>query len=95
MPTQTRKVTVKGMSPMTKGTRDEISRHEVAVYRTLGVNAPRWMTNAEIATAAGVARRTARLHTHRYARLGLIERAALFPRSPLPSVSSRRAAQRR
>jgi hypothetical protein len=60
-------------------TRDEISRHETAIYRVLHGSAPRWLTNAEIAKAAGVARRTARLHTQRYAELGLIERAAVFP----------------
>jgi DNA-binding IclR family transcriptional regulator len=58
--------------------RNEISLHEVRVYLALKA-AGGWLTNAEVAAAAGVAGRTARLHTLRLARLGVIDQAEVFP----------------
>lgn len=61
--------------------RSEISRHEVEVYNVL-LNAPdtAWLSNAEIAEQAkAVSPRTVRMHTRRFARLGLLDVAEVFP----------------
>ena len=59
--------------------KNEVSRHEVAVYRTLAENRDDWMTSAEIASASGVAPRTARAHALKLVRLGLLDQAEVFP----------------
>lgn len=70
--------------------RNEISLHEAKVFQVL--RADRWMTNHEIAAAAGVAPRTARLHTLRLQQLGIADVAEVFPghRFRLSSKASRR-----
>lgn len=55
---------------------DRISEVEVRVYRQL---ADEWLTNAEIAAQLGVAERTARVHTRRFAEEGIAECQRLFP----------------
>lgn len=57
----------------------EISRHEVAVYHTLWRSPGTWLTNTEVAVRSGVAPRTARLHTFRFVKLGLIDQIQVFP----------------
>jgi len=59
--------------------RNEISLHEVKVYRVLKGSPEKWFTNAEIAEAGGLKKRTARTHTLRFANLGIIEQAEVFP----------------
>lgn len=58
--------------------RNEISAHELRVYLVVA-GAAGWMTNAEIAAAAKVAPRTARLHTLRLVKLGVFDQAEVFP----------------
>ena len=59
--------------------RNEISLHEVKVYRVFKGSPDKWLTNAEVANAGGLKTRTARWHTMRFAALGIIERAEVFP----------------
>ena len=42
-------------------------------------NASRWFTNVAVASEAHVSSRTARAHTLKLVRLGLVEVAAVFP----------------
>ena len=56
----------------------KISPHETRVFLALK-KADCWLTNAEIAQAAGVALRTARHHAFRLTKLCIAEVAALFP----------------
>lgn len=58
--------------------RNEISVHEVRVYVALKA-AGGWLTNTEIAEAAKVAARTARAHTLKLVRLGVLDLAEVFP----------------
>jgi len=57
----------------------DVSLHEVRVFQLLRANPKRWFTNVEIANEAQVARRTARLHTLRFVKLGLLDLAQVFP----------------
>lgn len=57
--------------------RNEISAHEVKVFRALA--GQEWMTNREIAKASGVAERTVRLHTMRFVKIGIADLAEIFP----------------
>lgn len=58
--------------------RNEISVHEVRIYIALKTSGA-WMTNAEIATLAQVAPRTARAHTLKLVNLGILDLAEVFP----------------
>lgn len=57
--------------------RNEVSRHEVLVFRILAEGS--WVTNREIAEKTGVAPRTARAHTHKLVQLGIADQAEVFP----------------
>lgn len=59
--------------------RDVISRHEVQIFRLLSGHSERWFTNKEIAEEAKVAERTAREHSSRMVKLGLLDMKELFP----------------
>jgi predicted DNA-binding transcriptional regulator len=59
--------------------RNEISTHEVAVYRFLQEHADKWVTSREIGEGARVAARTARAHALKLVQLGLLEQAEVFP----------------
>lgn len=56
--------------------RNEISLHETKVFLSLDST---WKSNRDIAKQAGVAERTARLHTKRFADLGICDLAEVFP----------------
>jgi predicted ArsR family transcriptional regulator len=58
--------------------RNEISLHQVKVYQCVAAR-QRWMTNNEIAAAAGVAPRTARHHTSTLVAMGIFDQAEVFP----------------
>ena len=59
---------------------NEISQHEVMVYKVLLANKNRWLTNGEIGKAVSeVAPRTIRHHTKRLVDLGLLDLAEVFP----------------
>lgn len=59
---------------------NEISTHEVEVFRVLRENAGRWMTNKDIAALVnGVAERTVRAKTIKLVQLGLLDQAEVFP----------------
>ena len=61
--------------------RDEITKHEVKVYRVISQNPEKWFSNQEIADRLnGVSGRTIRLHTKRFVQLGLVDLAEVFPR---------------
>jgi hypothetical protein len=60
--------------------RNEVSRHEVEVFRALLANASVWKTNAELATECrDVAPRTVRAMTFKFVQLGLVDQAEVFP----------------
>lgn len=57
---------------------NEISIQQAKVFLTLK-NASDWLTNHEVASAAGVPSRTVRAHTKSLIDLGFVEQVALFP----------------
>jgi DNA-binding CsgD family transcriptional regulator len=57
---------------------NEISVHEVRVYEVLRTAAS-WLSSKDIALWAKVAPRTARHHALRLVRLGVVDRAEVFP----------------
>lgn len=60
--------------------RNEVSRHEVEVFRVLHSTGHSWRTNAELAAACrNVAPRTVRAMTLKFVRLGLVDQAEVFP----------------
>lgn len=60
--------------------RNEISIHEVKIYKALAANADRWVTNQEVVeTIDHVAPRTVRQTTKKLVELGLVEQAEVFP----------------
>jgi hypothetical protein len=59
--------------------RSSISIHEVKVFRLLQSNPDKWMTNKDVAAGSSIAERTARMHTLRLVRLGVLEQAEVFP----------------
>ena len=59
--------------------RDVISDHEVRIYRLFSSQPERWFTNADLATEANLAPRTARQHTRRFADMKLLHEAHVFP----------------
>lgn len=56
-----------------------ISRHELAVFQAATAQPAHWFTNHELAEAAGVSERTARLHTRRLADLGVLSEIKVYP----------------
>ena len=58
---------------------DRISPHEVRLVLALRQEPKRWQTNGELAAAAGVSDRTARLHTFRLTEIGVLEVERVFP----------------
>ncbi len=59
--------------------KNEVSLHEVKVYRLFAANPERWISNREVAAEAHVAQRTARAHTLKLVNLGLLDQAEVFP----------------
>jgi hypothetical protein len=60
--------------------RNEISRHEVEVFRALMAHAQTWKTNAELAAdCSKVSARTVRAVTLKLVKLGVIDQAEVFP----------------
>ncbi len=57
----------------------EISIHEARLYRVFTAAPASWLTNREVAEAAKIAERTARLHTLRLVQLGILDLAEVFP----------------
>ena len=57
--------------------KNEVSSHEVLVYRELAKG--EWITSNAIAEATGVAPRTARAHALKLVRLGIVDQAEVFP----------------
>jgi hypothetical protein len=57
----------------------EISTHEASIFAIFVAARGRWFTSKEIAEAAGVADRTARMHCRRFTELGILDHAAVFP----------------
>jgi DNA-binding IclR family transcriptional regulator len=55
----------------------QISEHEVRAVEALRANGG-WMTAKEVAVAADIANRTARLHCHRLAEIGVLDVAKVF-----------------
>lgn len=60
---------------------DLISAHEVRLLLLFKQQPERWLDNAELAHAADVRPRTARLHTSRLVALGVLDVQRLFPAS--------------
>ncbi len=57
-----------------------VSVQEARVFLVLHQNAGKWLSSHEIAAQApGVAERTIRAYTAKYARLGIVEVARVFP----------------
>lgn len=59
--------------------RNEVSAHEVRVWRYLQSKQGEWSDTAEVAAHANVARRTAGNHLKRLTTLGLVDMAEVFP----------------
>ena len=59
--------------------RNEISEHEIRVYRVLKGDPQKWWTARDMTTAAKVAARTASLHLQRFSNLGVVDLAEIFP----------------
>lgn len=59
--------------------RNEISLHEMKVYRVFTTNPDQWVTNTEVSMRSGVAPRTARAHTFKLVALGILDQAEVFP----------------
>lgn len=60
--------------------RNEISRHEIEVFRVLLLNAQSWKTNRELAAECqAVAPRTVRAMTFKFVHLGILDQAEVFP----------------
>ena len=61
--------------------RNEVSLHEVLVFKAIEASGGRWLTNKEIATSVSgqVSDRTVRAHTLKLVSLGLVEQAEVFP----------------
>jgi hypothetical protein len=58
--------------------RNEVSLHEVKVYLTYKA-ASGWLTSKEVAQKSGVAERTARAHSLKLVKLGILDQAEVFP----------------
>jgi predicted ArsR family transcriptional regulator len=56
--------------------RNEVSSHEILVFRTLSAQ---WITSKEVAERTGVAARTARAHLLKLVKLGIADQAEVFP----------------
>lgn len=59
--------------------KNEISIHEVRIFRAFKDAGATWLTAREVAGAAAVAERTARAHCLKFVRLGLLDQAEVFP----------------
>lgn len=59
--------------------KSEISVHELRICAFLRSPPDKWSTNNEIAQAASVSPRTARAHTLKLVKLGMIDQAEVFP----------------
>lgn len=59
--------------------REEVSIHEVAIYKVFCGAGKAWLTSAELAVRAKVAPRTARGHALKLVRLGVVDQAQVFP----------------
>lgn len=57
----------------------EISAHEVRLYRVFTNSPLAWFTNKEVAASSRIAERTARMHTLRLVKLGILDLAEVFP----------------
>jgi len=70
----------------------EISIHEARLYRVFTKSPATWLTNKEIAQQAKIAERTARLHTLRLVKLGILDLAEVFPahKFKLPQTADKR-----
>lgn len=60
---------------------DLISLHEVKLLLVFKNQPDRWFDNAQVADAAKISPRTARLHTSRLADLGVLDVERVFPAS--------------
>jgi hypothetical protein len=60
--------------------RSEISQYQIAIYFAFKNRPDQWMSNADVAAVAdGITPRTVRAHTHRLAKLGVLDEATVFP----------------
>jgi DNA-binding CsgD family transcriptional regulator len=59
--------------------RNEVSVHEARIYVAFLSRKGQWLSNKEIAQAAQVSERTARAHTLKLSRLGVLDLAEVFP----------------
>ncbi len=58
---------------------NEISLHEVKLYRAIQKRGAIWATSKELANDSGIAERTARAHLLKLARLNVVDIAEVFP----------------
>ena len=59
--------------------RNEISEHECRFWQAIQSNGAGWKTSRDLALQAQIAPRTARLYCQKFATLGLVETAEVFP----------------
>lgn len=59
---------------------NEISYHEVLIWRAIQAKGERWFTNADISKMTPtISSRTVRIKTKKFAELGLLQQADVFP----------------
>jgi predicted transcriptional regulator len=59
--------------------RNEISAHEVRFYLSLLKNGESWKTSRDLAKQSDIAYRTARAFSKKFADIGIVETAEVFP----------------
>ena len=64
---------------MTNHAKATISAHEVRIVDAFERDAHAWLSSADVAQAASVAARTARMHLRRFTVAGLLEVRRVFP----------------
>ena len=69
----------KGEEPMLGSEKGEISIHEARLYKTFVLSPETWFSNREAAKLAEISERTARMHTLRLVKLGILDLAEVYP----------------
>lgn len=59
--------------------KNEISTHELSIYKIFRINPLRWLSNKEAAELAKANNRTTRAHTLKLVKMGVLDQAEVFP----------------
>lgn len=58
---------------------NRISLHELRFYAAITEGVPQWMTSADLAKKAAISPRAARAYATKFAKLGILDVASVFP----------------